>query len=212
MEGRGHHSKVGKSFGIGIVGLGDGKGLVKGLSGHPELKIIGICDIDTELLKRIKNIFQIPFAFNELDEMLNRNDIDIIVIYTPDQLHLEQIKSCFEASNHIICTKPLVTSLSEARRLIQLNKMDTAHFQALFQDPLPISGYFQETFQSRLTCALHHLKYTEFFLACLLNKPHQMISTHVLLQPISRVFPLGSAVVLNRRNYLSLSTSCTCHL
>lgn len=45
MEGHGRHTHIGKLFGIGVVGLGEGKGLVRGLQGHPELKVRAICDV-----------------------------------------------------------------------------------------------------------------------------------------------------------------------
>jgi len=44
-EGHGRHTHIGKLFGIGVVGLGEGKGLVRGLQGHPELKVRAICDV-----------------------------------------------------------------------------------------------------------------------------------------------------------------------
>ena len=120
MEGHGRHTKIGKSFGIGIIGLGEGKGLVKGLHGHPELHIAGICDLNRDLLLEVQRDFQIPNAYQNLEEMVTCPDIDIVVIYTPDQLHLEHIRTCFEAGKHVICTKPLVTSLEEAWQVIGL--------------------------------------------------------------------------------------------
>ncbi len=122
MEGKGRFTKIGKGFGVGIIGLGEGKGLVKGLYGHPELPVVGICDVNRDLLQRIQKDYDVPYAFTSLKEMVDRKDIDIVVIYTPDQLHLEHIETCFKAGKHVICTKPLVTSRREAEKVIQLDK------------------------------------------------------------------------------------------
>ena len=122
MEGHGRFTHIGKSFGIGIIGLGEGKGLVKGLSGHPELKVYGICDINTQLLNDVQIKFDIAHAYENLADMVANDDIDIVVIYTPDQQHIDHIRTCFQAGKHVICTKPLVNSLSEAREVIQLTE------------------------------------------------------------------------------------------
>jgi len=122
MESHVRQTKIGKSFGIGVIGLGEGKGLVKGLHEHPELKVKGICDTNPELNKRIGSFFDIPNCYTNIEELVNRSDIDIVVIYTPDQLHLEHITNAFVAGKHVICTKPLVTSLAEAREVIKLSK------------------------------------------------------------------------------------------
>lgn len=122
MEGYGRHTRIGKSYGIGVIGLGEGKGLVKGLDGHPELNVLAICDVNPDLLKSVSTRFRIPHVFSQLEEMVVRDDIDIMVIYTPDQLHIEHIRTCFEAGKHVICTKPLVNSLDEARQVIELSR------------------------------------------------------------------------------------------
>ncbi|MFZ0389796.1 MAG: Gfo/Idh/MocA family oxidoreductase [Calditrichia bacterium] len=121
MEGYGHYTTIGKSFGIGVIGLGEGKGLIKGLANHPELKVVAVCDLNSNLRTQVQQSYNIPYAFEDLQEMVARDDLQIVVIYTPDQLHLEHIRICFEAGKHVICTKPLVNSLDEARQVIELN-------------------------------------------------------------------------------------------
>lgn len=120
MEGHARHTKIGKSFGIGVVGLGEGKGLVKGLHGHPDLSVVAVCDVNGELVKKIQNEYAVPYGYTLLEEMVDRDDVDIIAIYTPDQLHIQHIKIAFEAGKHVICTKPLVNSLAEAREILEL--------------------------------------------------------------------------------------------
>lgn len=120
MEGYGRHSKIGKLFGIGIVGLGEGKGLVKGLDNHTELRIQAICDINEKLAKNIQHTYKIPFCFLNIIDLVKHKEIDIVVLYTPDQSHLEHIRMCFEADKHVICTKPLVNSLKEALEVLKL--------------------------------------------------------------------------------------------
>lgn len=120
MEGHGRQRRVGGRFGIGIVGLGEGQGLAKGLAGHPDLPVVGVCDLDGARAESVRARYGIPFATTELAALLARPGLDILAIYTPDREHLAHIRAAFEAGKHVVCTKPLVTSLAEAREVVAL--------------------------------------------------------------------------------------------
>ncbi len=120
MEGRGRQRRVGGHFGIGIVGLGEGAGLAKGLQGHPDLEVVGVCDLDAERVEVVRRRYDAPFGTTELDALLARPGLDILAIYTPDGEHLRHIRAAFEAGKHVVCTKPLVASLDEARAVVAL--------------------------------------------------------------------------------------------
>lgn len=120
MEGHGRFTEIGKTYGIGVIGLGEGKGLVKGLSGHPELHVKAVCDTDPNLLSQVQHDFSIENGYAGLDDMAARDDIDIIAIYTPDEFHIDHIETAFSSGKHVVCTKPLVNSLKEADKIIKL--------------------------------------------------------------------------------------------
>lgn len=122
MEGYGRHTHIGRKFRIGVVGLGEGKGLIKGLHGHPELNVTAICDTNEALLDKIRLEYDVKKAFTNLKEMAEDCNLDIIAIYSPDQLHVKHIETCLKAGKHVICTKPLVNSLNEARTVVELTK------------------------------------------------------------------------------------------
>ncbi|SDW41643.1 Gfo/Idh/MocA family protein [Paenibacillus sp. CF384] len=118
MEGHGRFTPIGRQYGIGIVGLGEGKGLVKGLAGHPELKVVAVCDANEQLAETIARQYAVPHFYSSLEAMLAREDIDFVAIYTPDQMHFTHIRQSFEAGKHVLCTKPLVNSMEEAREVL----------------------------------------------------------------------------------------------
>lgn len=120
MEGHPKHSRIGREFGIAVVGLGEGKGLIKGLHGHPELRVVSLCDTNASLASEIAARFDIPHYTTELNTALALSNVDIVAIYTPDQLHVAHIQAALKAGKHVVCTKPLVNSLAEAREVIAL--------------------------------------------------------------------------------------------
>lgn len=104
----------------GLGGLGEGKGLVKGLQGHPDLKVVSICDTNPLLARDIATRFNVSHHTTDLGSALVHPEVNIVAIYTPDQLHLAHIRAAFEAGKHVVCTKPLVNSLAEAREVVAL--------------------------------------------------------------------------------------------
>ncbi|MEC8426501.1 MAG: Gfo/Idh/MocA family oxidoreductase, partial [Pseudomonadota bacterium] len=60
----------------------------------------------------------IPRAYVEIDDLLADNHLDAVIVCTPDSLHEEQvIKSC-RAKKHILCEKPMSTSLKSCENMI----------------------------------------------------------------------------------------------
>lgn len=124
MEAHGRHAKIGRHFNVGIIGLGEGKGLVKGLQGHPELHVAAICDTNADLAQAVAGLYGVPHTYSDDEKFMAHEGLDIVVIYTPDQLHIRHIRLAFEAGRHVICTKPLVNKLEEA---VEVFRLQAAH-------------------------------------------------------------------------------------
>lgn len=122
MEGHGHHSHIGRSFNVGVIGLGEGKGLVKGLQDHPELRVTAICDREEDRVREVARVFDIPHTYTDDAAFMAQDGLDIVAIYTPDQLHLRHIRLAFDNGRHVVCTKPLVNSLDEAAGVMKLQR------------------------------------------------------------------------------------------
>jgi UDP-N-acetyl-2-amino-2-deoxyglucuronate dehydrogenase len=54
-------------------------------------------------------------AANSVDELINRRDVDAVLVATPPNAHLEIVRQAARAGKHVLCEKPLeiTTSLSE---------------------------------------------------------------------------------------------------
>ncbi len=78
------------------------------------------CDICKE--KREAALEAVPglFATEDYDALLYREDVQIVAIYTPDPLHADHIERALRAGKHVICTKPLINDLKDAKRLRQV--------------------------------------------------------------------------------------------
>ena len=113
-----------KKFGIGIAGLNMGSALLVKESVKNEFglrsEVRGLCDLKQNLLDKYSSEYNIPFQTQNIDELINKDDIDIIGIYTPDHLHAEHCVKALEAGKHVICTKPMTASVKDCADIINL--------------------------------------------------------------------------------------------
>ena len=111
-----------RQLGIGAIGLNEGRTLLVGLGRAPHARAVAACDLSDEKIASTKADLPDLFHTNDYDEMLARSDVDIVAIYTPDQYHGENIVRAFEAGKNVICTKPLVNSFEDARRVLEVGR------------------------------------------------------------------------------------------
>lgn len=120
-------------LGVGVLGLHEGRTLLVGLNcpipatvgvagrvihRAPHARAVAGCDLSEQKVNSAKNDVPDLFFTTDYQQMLDRPDVDIVAIYTPDHLHGEHIEAAFNAGKHVICTKPLINSVNDARRIL----------------------------------------------------------------------------------------------
>jgi predicted dehydrogenase len=101
-----------------IVGLVRGGAWARDVVKTGDLVLAGICDVDGDRLQHAGDELDVPRErrFPDLRAALDV-DADIVVIATPTPSHAELSLAALRAGHTVICEKPLVRSLEEARRL-----------------------------------------------------------------------------------------------
>ncbi len=111
-----------KKLTLGILGLGEGRSIISAALESDMWSVGSVCDLNEALCqKRIKEFGLSDYTL-DYEDMLKDSKIDVIGIYTPDQLHSKHILMALEAGKHVICTKPLMTSLKDAKLLLDAQK------------------------------------------------------------------------------------------
>ncbi len=122
-----------RQLGVGVLGLHEGLTMLVALT-RPErpaglggpvwrpahARAVAGCDLRPEKLAAARARCPGLFYTSDYGAMLARDDVDIVAIYTPDPLHGDHIRRAFAAGKHVICTKPLVNTLDDARALARL--------------------------------------------------------------------------------------------
>lgn len=106
---------MGKDLGVGIIGLGMGRDLFY-LNRDPStrLEIRGVCGNNSEKTARIAGEQGIPFWTVDYRELIARDDLQVIAVFSPDHLHGEHCLAALRAGRHVVVTKPMVNQLGEA--------------------------------------------------------------------------------------------------
>lgn len=106
---------------VGIIGTGaQGQNLLRQLLSMPAAEVVAVCDIYTPNRIRAQELtkFQAQ-GYNDYRALLERKDIEAVVIATPLHLHAPMTIDALQAGKHVFCEKAIAYSLEEARQMAQ---------------------------------------------------------------------------------------------
>jgi predicted dehydrogenase len=107
-----------ESLGIGVIGLHEGRTMLIALDRATHCHAVAGCDLREEKIAAARAARPNLFYTTNYDELLAHPGVKIVSIFTPDTLHAEHIVRAFEAGKDVICSKPLVPSVADARGLL----------------------------------------------------------------------------------------------
>ncbi|MBI4707353.1 MAG: Gfo/Idh/MocA family oxidoreductase [Candidatus Omnitrophica bacterium] len=110
-----------KMFGIGIVGAGDILYYHASSLGalRDKARFIGLADLNKISLGKASNRYFVPYTFTDYQNLLKRDDIDVIIVATPPATHEQIVIDALSAGKHVICEKPMAHTLESADRIIE---------------------------------------------------------------------------------------------
>lgn len=106
---------------IGIVGSG-GIALANHLPGFalcPDARVVALCDSDPATLERASRQTGITASFSDYQAMLDRADVDAVVIATPNAFHAPIAHAAIARKKHVLCEKPIAMNLPEALGMLK---------------------------------------------------------------------------------------------
>lgn len=81
-------------------------------------ELSAVCDIKQDRLNLFKEKYKCSI-YRDIDDLLNsENDIDVISICTPNSLHAEHTIKALKSGFHVLCEKPMATSVVDAEKMI----------------------------------------------------------------------------------------------
>jgi predicted dehydrogenase len=114
------HPGPNDSIVLGFIGVGGmGSGLLNIFKKFPDVKVAAVCDVYEKHLMRARDAAESsPEAYKDFRAVLDRKDIDAVVIATPDHWHaIPTILAC-QAGKDVYCEKPLSYRIAEGRAML----------------------------------------------------------------------------------------------
>ena len=103
---------------IGIVGGGAmGRRYLDAYQFDPRAEIVSVCDLDGDRAHRLAGEYGVNSS-TSVEEMLSGGRFDAVVVATPDFSHLDPVLACLGAGVHVLCEKPLATTVSDAMEMV----------------------------------------------------------------------------------------------
>jgi predicted dehydrogenase len=113
-------------IGMGIMGFGDVKTAIK----VPGVEFVAACDLYDGRLERAKELFgKDIFTTKDFNQILDRKDIDAIIIATSDHWHDHISIAAMRKGKAVYCEKPMVHHIEEGWPVIKVQQETNAVFQ-----------------------------------------------------------------------------------
>jgi predicted dehydrogenase len=141
---------------LSFIGVGTmGRGHVGAFLGFKQVQVVAICDVVAERRDhavqmvekryekdRAKGGFKGVKGYNDFRDLLKRDDIDAVVIATPDHWHAIPCAAALRAKKDVYCEKPLTLTIAEGRAVADLAKKHQRIFQTGSQQRSEYDGKF----------------------------------------------------------------------
>lgn len=107
---------------------------------HPDVDIIGIWDDNTERGREMAENYQTRF-YHDLSQLL-ATEVEAVIICSENVNHKEHVIAAAQAKKHILCEKPIATSLDDAQAMIDVCNREQVTLQIAY--PVRFSPVMQQ--------------------------------------------------------------------
>ncbi|RPI96993.1 MAG: inositol 2-dehydrogenase, partial [Chloroflexi bacterium] len=119
---------------IGIIGAGRiGKVHAESIAYRiPAAKITAVCDVNLTAAHDLANRLSIPVVSDNYKEIVNRPDVDAVLVCSSTDTHADVIKAAAAARKHIFTEKPIDLSLARIDEVLRAVEQAGVKFQVGF--------------------------------------------------------------------------------
>src|SRR4030042_4711755 len=104
------------------------------------LKLVGICELNENVLKQAQKQFNVTNAYTRASSLLSEQPPDVVIVLTPPKTHADLVISALAAGAHVLVEKPMAANVADCDRMNDAaraynRKLGVMHSQ-LFHPPL----------------------------------------------------------------------------
>lgn len=109
---------------VGIIGCG---GIfprhIEAIEANSDFELKSVCDIQKPLVKSLGKRYNVPF-YTDYKEMILIEDLNFIVIATPNSLHKEQAIFSLEKGCDVLIEKPVTFNIEDLNEILETSKKE----------------------------------------------------------------------------------------
>ncbi|SFV02423.1 oxidoreductase [Alicyclobacillus macrosporangiidus] len=108
-----------QSVGVGLIGFGLAGSVFHAplIASIPELRLVAVA---TSRVGEVRARYPEAVVDQRADGVIERDDVDVVVVANPHPLHFETARRALEAGKHVVVEKPFTMRTEEADELIRL--------------------------------------------------------------------------------------------
>lgn len=154
-----------KNVKVGVIGGGFGaKVHVPTFQSHEGFEVVALASVGRGRVEELKAETKIPSVYGNWQEMLEKEDIDLVSIVSAPLLHHEMVIKAYSHGIHVLCEKPFSSNTTEAIEMIKTRdaakKFGFLNFEFRF---LPARQKVKEVVASGKLGKLIHVNYQMTF-------------------------------------------------
>ena len=81
-------------------------------------RLVALCDNDGVKARALADRFEVPDTFTDIEDLLEFDELDAVVIATPNHLHEPHVLSALAAKVHVLCERPLALGSRGVERIL----------------------------------------------------------------------------------------------
>ena len=128
------------------------------LDSHPNAVTVAICGRNRENARKMADTWRINQVFTDYADMIDRADLDAIVISTPNDTHYPITMKALQAGLHVLCEKPIALTYAQALEMAALARENGLKTLVPFTySHMPAARYLKELIDDGYLGTPYHL-------------------------------------------------------
>jgi predicted dehydrogenase len=109
-----------KVYGVGVIGCGNmGSSHASAVAGSSRARLIGTVDLCEQTARTVAQRYSAAFWSTRYKDLLDRPEIDVIIIATYPSSHRKLAVAALQAGKHVLLEKPLAPTMAEAAAIVR---------------------------------------------------------------------------------------------
>jgi len=106
-------------FNVAVIGAGAiGVDHIASFQQHPAARVVMLAEVSKARGREAADKFGIPELVSDFQDVLKRDDIDVVSIALPNYLHAAVALAALKAGKHVMVDKPMATNARDAGKLV----------------------------------------------------------------------------------------------